>query len=94
MTTMDEAHGRLTARLEDLQQGRARIPCRGPGSNAWISDKAADLADAARACRPCPAIDQCRAYALAHAETTGAWGGTTPAERTTLKRMMPRKAAA
>lgn len=88
MNTLDEAHGRLTARLEDLEQDGARIPCRGPGSNIWISDKASDLAEAAAACQHCPAVRECRAYAVEHQESAGTWGGLAPKERPAARRSL------
>lgn len=42
---------------------------------------AEDQAFAARACRSCPVVDACAAYAVAARERHGVWGGLTPAAR-------------
>jgi WhiB family transcriptional regulator, redox-sensing transcriptional regulator len=41
--------------------------------------------EAKRICRGCPAQFQCLAWALEHEVTDGVWGGTTEAERRTLR---------
>jgi WhiB family redox-sensing transcriptional regulator len=40
-----------------------------------------DIAAAKRVCAGCPVRAECLAYALAHDERHGIWGGTTPQER-------------
>lgn len=60
----------------------AAIPCRASDTpEDWSSDDAGDQATAAKACPPCPAIDQCRAYGLAHRKEVGVYGGLTEKER-------------
>lgn len=41
---------------------------------------------ALEACRACPVVDPCRAYALADPSLYGVWGGTTEADRDRLRR--------
>lgn len=36
--------------------------------------------------RPCPLIEQCLEFALVNNERWGVWGGTTPDERTKLRK--------
>ncbi|MFE0514310.1 WhiB family transcriptional regulator [Streptomyces sp. NPDC058964] len=45
-----------------------------------------DIAAAKRVCARCPVITPCLAYALAHGQTHGVWGGTCEAERAALLR--------
>nr|WP_277628330.1 WhiB family transcriptional regulator [Arsenicicoccus dermatophilus] len=37
-------------------------------------------------CRSCPAMVECREWAIAHGEDHGVWGGTTPRERLRIRR--------
>ena len=39
-------------------------------------------------CRLCPALDQCRDYAMGIRGLSGVWGGTTEAERTHTQEVM------
>lgn len=45
-----------------------------------------DYAAARRICDACPAIDDCRDYALTAREPFGMWGGLTPTERRAILR--------
>jgi WhiB family redox-sensing transcriptional regulator len=45
-----------------------------------------DIAAAKRVCARCPVRAECLAYALAHDEREGIWGGTTAQERRRLTR--------
>lgn len=60
--------------------GMGDPPCRQTPA-VWLSDAEADQLAAAEACRRCPAIGPCAAYALAAGETAGTWGATTPHDR-------------
>jgi WhiB family redox-sensing transcriptional regulator len=44
-----------------------------------------DLEPARRVCRTCPVAGACLAEALGRAEIDGVWGGTTSAERRTMR---------
>ena len=52
----------------------------------WSSDAEDDQAAAAEACRWCPALGPCAAYALAANEPAATWGGTVPADRRPARR--------
>lgn len=56
------------------------VPC-ASDPEAWTGDDPEEHAYAARACRRCPVLDQCRTFATANGETSGVWGGAdrTPA---------------
>lgn len=45
-----------------------------------------DYAAARRICNACPAIDDCRDYALTAREPFGMWGGLTPTERRAIQK--------
>jgi WhiB family transcriptional regulator, redox-sensing transcriptional regulator len=71
--------------------------CAQADPDAWFPGKGETAAVAKRICAACPVRAQCLDYALSGADTwggiaTGIWGGTTPRERTLLRRS--RKAAA
>lgn len=55
------------------------IPCRGVEAPAWTAADAETLEVAALLCEACPALEECRAYAIAAGEGGGAYGGLTPA---------------
>ena len=76
-------HG--TAR-QDLEQALAAaelsgrpIPCRGSEASAWTATDAETLEVAALYCTGCPALAECRSYAVQAGEDGGAYGGLTPA---------------
>lgn len=41
----------------------------------WTSEEREDVALAVAGCEPCPAVQQCRAYARAVRPSVGTWGG-------------------
>lgn len=60
-------------------------PCRAD-PEAWFATRArpADAevqAWAVASCAGCPALDPCRAYAVAAGERDGVWGGLSPSDR-------------
>lgn len=76
------ARARLDAALAQVAH---RVPCR-PEPSPWWSADAAGRARAATACRPCPVLTKCSAYADAAGEAHGVWGALdreslTPRER-------------
>ncbi|OLT08685.1 hypothetical protein BJF77_12020 [Kocuria sp. CNJ-770] len=86
MTTLDEAHGRLLAHIEDRQHSGVEIPCRGPDSAAWIAEDRQQQDFAVDQCHRCPVLEQCAEYALTYQEPAGTWGGLTTARRMSLRR--------
>jgi hypothetical protein len=50
------------------------VACRTHDRDLWISDDAAQRAEAERRCEGCPVIVGCLAHGLAHREF-GVWGG-------------------
>ncbi|WP_366139881.1 WhiB family transcriptional regulator [uncultured Kocuria sp.] len=78
------AHGRARQALEQALaaaelSGRP-VPCRGAEAPAWTADDAETLEVAALYCTDCPALEECRSYAVAAGEDGGAWGAMTPAQ--------------
>lgn len=77
--------------LDDAWMGRAR--CRDliepdliffPPTRKGVQ---ADTSEAKRICSSCPVRRTCLAYAIAHKETKGVWGGMTESERRTISRV-------
>jgi WhiB family transcriptional regulator, redox-sensing transcriptional regulator len=70
------------------------VPCR-RDPDAWFAEKASAMAEAARACRSCPAREACLRTALAWESGLGAryrfgiWGGLTPRQRAALAEDAP-----
>lgn len=58
-------------------------PCEGDvlPPDAWWSADVDELDLAVAACRLCPVVPECLAYAIAADERYGLWGGLTAAER-------------
>ena len=70
---------------------RRRAACRGTDGELFFPDASdADyqkrLAAAKAICRACPVHDECRAWAVAHGDEQGIWGGLTDRERRALRR--------
>ena len=61
----------LSAIVSDPGMG---IPCKGPERGLWGSDDAEQRAQAVVACRRCPALHACAAYAERAGEPFGVWG--------------------
>lgn len=58
------------------------VPClTSPAPQAWTAEHDDEQRVAARACHQCPLLDNCRRYALTHAEEGGVWGALTEAQR-------------
>ena len=71
------------ARLGQTLAAAGPVPCRSQGRrDEWHEDVGAE--GAARLCAGCPALTECRDYALAAREPHGVWGGLIPAERSRL----------
>lgn len=73
----------LQAALTRASDDGKTIPCRGPRAHLWQSRAHADREAAIWRCRTCPALDPCKAWALAGPEQTGVWGAVdlTPAQQ-------------
>lgn len=80
-----DAHAQLIAATLDRLEDGQDIPCTGPDRRAWTLDREADMGHAVDRCHSCPVLEPCAAYALAHAEPAGVWGGLTPARRTEIR---------
>lgn len=84
----------LTWRLPgdwNADEWRHRAACRDRELDLFFpageTGPALDHAEAAKAvCRQCPVRDECLAFALGSNQEAGVWGGTTEAERRTLRR--------
>lgn len=57
--------------------------CQGMDTELWFNESA--FAVAKRVCSTCPVWESCREDAVQH-HLRGVWGGTTPAERETIRR--------
>ncbi len=67
-------HARLAARVSDLADQGTPVPCAHPLAGAlWTSDDHDDRKLAARACSPCPILDQCAT--VARRERWHVWAG-------------------
>ncbi|KLU10020.1 hypothetical protein ABL57_09130 [Kocuria sp. SM24M-10] len=73
------ARQNLEAALAAAQAAGLIVPCRGPEAPAWTADDTGTLEVAALLCEDCPALQECRSYAVQAGEDGGAYGGLTPA---------------
>lgn len=64
----------------------ARALCAETDPDAFFPEGRASSAPAKRVCAACPVVGECLAYALAHDEREGVWGGLTPFQRARLRR--------
>jgi WhiB family redox-sensing transcriptional regulator len=65
---------------------RGRGLCVGaPNPDVFFPSTPEDLAPARRLCRACPVLGECLAEALTRTEVDGVWGGTTSAERRSMR---------
>lgn len=70
--------------------------CASVDPDLWFPPKSGSSGPAKRICNgfrgspPCPVIGECLAYALAHDERFGVWGGKSERERFKLKNGRPR----
>ena len=81
-----DARKTLESALADAEAAGLIVPCRGVEAGAWTAEDAETLVAAALYCEDCPALDQCRGYAVAAGEDGGAWGGLLPAAITRERR--------
>jgi hypothetical protein len=68
------ASERFTKALDRLAAAGQKIPC-SDSADLWLSESQHARAEAARLCRGCPVIAECRAAAKARGERFGVWGG-------------------
>jgi WhiB family transcriptional regulator, redox-sensing transcriptional regulator len=61
--------------------------CRETDPEAFYPDRGESAQEALSVCRRCPVTAECLAFALAHDERFGVWGGTTEADRQRLRRL-------
>lgn len=96
-TTSPEWH-QLQAAIETATNQEQNIPCIPTKSTRrnvdWMSDSPKDQARAAHWCQPCPARQQCKAWALATNQRYGTLGGLTSAQRKTEQRRQRQATAA
>ena len=52
----------------------------------WFPEKGGSTREAKQLCARCPVHPECLAYAIAHRERHGVWGGTTERERRRMRR--------
>lgn len=69
---------RLLARLTDAG---VQVPCQ-VDPDPFTSENYRDRAEAAQACRWCPALDTCRRFAESNAESWHVWAGVDLTART------------
>lgn len=63
----------LARALRDATDGGRRVPCLDGDGGPWLSEDHELAAEAARACRACPALEPC--LAAGKFERAGVWGG-------------------
>ena len=72
----------FTKALLDLGAGGLRTHCSDPDSrHMWLSESAAERAEAAKLCRGCPVILECGQAATARKERWGVWAGVDRSPR-------------
>ena len=64
---------------------RDRARCAETDPDLWFPEKGHPVAAAKRICFACEVRDECLAYALAHPELLGVWGGFTEPQRRVLR---------
>src|SRR5450755_3753408 len=90
---VQEARERLWDALETaLQVGKRVVPCLGPDRDFWTSENVEELAEAAAACRPCPALLECSLYADVAQEHDVVYGGVIRGTRRSQLRAARRTA--
>ena len=73
--------------LSHVEEHREQVPCVDtPDALRWVSEDQDEQREAAAACRSCPLLTPCRAFAVRNGETGGTWGGLTPGQLTTQHR--------
>lgn len=65
---------------------RDQAACRGVGPEVMFPSDGVGVIWAKRICAGCPVQAACLAYALAHREDHGVWGGTSERERRAMLR--------
>jgi Transcription factor WhiB len=79
----------LTRAVVDLAARGLRTHCSDPGtSDLWLSDHPGERHEAAKLCRHCPVIIECRQAADARDERWHVWGG-----KDYTRRQKPQRAA-
>lgn len=81
--TLKDPAASLTEFTALMNSTDATLPCN--GGDEWFSEDPSLQQRAAALCQACTLLPVCRAYALAAAEKTGVWGGTTPLDRKRLR---------
>lgn len=77
--------------LQQLTFSEETKPCEQDPEGWWATDLAG-VNQAKRICNghggwpPCPLLKICREYAVVSIEADGVWGGTSPADRRTIRR--------
>ncbi|MFD9905603.1 WhiB family transcriptional regulator [Streptomyces sp. NPDC059063] len=84
MTTTARA-GATTAPAAGPRDWEADALCAQVDPDLWHPAVGAPVRAAKRICAACPALADCRAYALARPGLTGIWGGLTTRERGRLR---------
>jgi WhiB family transcriptional regulator, redox-sensing transcriptional regulator len=85
--TPEAADGPLT--LEDFVSRpgwHQQAACRGMGHRAFVRGEKADYGRTRELCDGCPVRQDCLEVALADPYLVGLWGGTTDAERRSMRR--------
>lgn len=85
--------------MKSVDTWRSRAACRNLDPDLFFpvgeTGDALEQVEAAKAvCRVCPVQQECLEYALAANEQAGIWGGTTEAERRSIRRRRARERGA
>jgi WhiB family redox-sensing transcriptional regulator len=84
---MREIADALVCTTSDDADWHERALCAQTDPEAFFPEKGGSTREAKKICSSCPVRAECLAYALAHDERFGIWGGLSERERRRLKRM-------
>ena len=80
------------ADILDLPDWTRDALCAQVGGDEWFPDKGQAATEARRICHRCPAMVECREWAIERHEPEGIWGGLSPRQRMRVR--LDRAAAA
>jgi WhiB family redox-sensing transcriptional regulator len=76
----------LVVAEDHVSNWRERALCAQTDPEAFYPDKGGSTRDAKRVCKSCEVTAECLAFALAHDERFGIWGGMSERERRKIKK--------
>lgn len=73
--------------ITEIESWREAAACADRTDPDFFSDDNVGTRRASALCDSCPVVDDCLAYAIETNQPYGIWGGRTPVERATLRRL-------